>query len=220
MQLSRSLILEVRLAPHGRAIHSGTKRKCRRMQGASGLRGAAEQDMLAVSFSAHDPCPYQKLDPTISVVQATQNGDCLDDPVALHPSGEGGILAQREMRPGSVVIVDIALHDPAKLLFAGNDDVVEATHGTQSNCEDITVDAVPVPDQISRLLIPGECLCDLTANPLCGRMSRDAERDQLPTIMAKDNQAVEQLEANRRNHEDVDRSSGRGVISQEGLPRL
>jgi hypothetical protein len=49
----------------------------------------------------------------------------LDDPVALDPPGQGGILAQREMSPGSVVIVDIALHDPAKLLFAGDDDVVE-----------------------------------------------------------------------------------------------
>jgi hypothetical protein len=29
------------------------------------------------------------------------------------------------MSPDSVVIVDIALHDPAKLLFAGDDDVVE-----------------------------------------------------------------------------------------------
>jgi hypothetical protein len=27
-----------------------------------------------------ESCPYQKLDSTISVVQATQNGDCLDDP--------------------------------------------------------------------------------------------------------------------------------------------
>jgi hypothetical protein len=71
------------------------------------------------------PCPYQKLDSTISVVQTTQNGDCLGDPVALYPSGQGGILAQREMSPGSVVVVDIALHDPAKLLFAGDDDVVE-----------------------------------------------------------------------------------------------
>ena len=59
------------------------------------------------------------------MVQATQNGDYLDDPVALHPSGQGGILAQCEMSPGSVVIVDIALHDPAKLLFSGDNDVVE-----------------------------------------------------------------------------------------------
>jgi len=51
-------------------------------------------------------------------------------------------------------------------------------------------------------------------------MSRDAEGEQLPAIMAKDNQAIEQLEADRRNHEDVDRHNGRGVISQEGLPRL
>src|SRR5215831_18082416 len=29
MQLSRSLILEVHLVPHGRTIHSGTKRTCR-----------------------------------------------------------------------------------------------------------------------------------------------------------------------------------------------
>ena len=46
-------------------------------------------------------------------------------------------------------------------------------------------------------------------------MSRDAEGEQLPAIMAKDNQAIEQLEADRRNHEDVDRRNGRGVILQD-----
>src|SRR6266705_1783443 len=151
------------------------------------------------------------------------------------------------MRPGSVVIVNIALHDPAKLLFAGDDDVVETfspdrtdhpfgipvlpgrsssnrpvsnAHGTQSVFKGLAVDAVPIPDQIPRRLVPRKCLRDLAAKPRCGRMSRDAEREQLPAIMAKDNQAIEQLEADRRNHENVDRRNGRGVISQEGLPRL
>jgi len=160
---------------------------------------------------------------------------------------KGGILAQREMRPGSVVIVNIALHDPAKLLFAGDDDVVETfspdrtdhpfdiavlpgrsssdrsvsnAHGAQSISKGLAVDAVPIPDQMPRSLIPGECLGDLTAKPRCARMSRDAEGDQLPAIMAKDKQAIEQLEADRRNHEDVDRRKGRGMISQEGFPRL
>src|SRR5260370_26945898 len=143
------------------------------------------------------PCPYQKLDSAISVVQATQNVDCLDDPVALHPSGQGGILAQREMSPGSVVIVDIALHDPAKLLFAGDNDVVETfspdrtdhpfgitvlpgrsssnrpvsnAHGTQSIFKGLAVDAVPIPEQMPRTLIPRECLRDLAAKPRCGWM--------------------------------------------------
>src|SRR5262249_41026894 len=38
MQLSRSLILEVHLVPHGRAIHCGTKRTCRPRRSASALR--------------------------------------------------------------------------------------------------------------------------------------------------------------------------------------
>src|SRR5262249_29856010 len=56
---------------------------------------------------------------------AAENGNCLDDPVALRPPGQGGVLAQREMSPRSVVVVDVALHDTAKLLFASDDDVVE-----------------------------------------------------------------------------------------------
>ena len=166
--------------------------------------------------------------------------------MALHPSGQGGILAQREVSPGSVVVVHVVLHDPPKLLFASDDDVVEAfspdrtdhpfdiavlpgrssgdrpvsnAHGTQSISKGIAVDAVPIPDQIRRTLIPGECLRDLAAKPRCGRMSRDGEGEQLPAIMAKDNQAIEQLEADRRNHENVECGNGRGVISQEGLPR-
>ena len=38
--------------------------------------------------------------------------------------------------------------------------------------------------------------------------------------MAEDNQAIEQVEADRRNHENVECSNVRSVISQEGLLRL
>ena len=138
--------------------------------------------------------------------------------MALDPPSERGILAQREMSPGSVVVVHVVLHDPPKLLFAGDDDVVEAfspdrtdhlfdiavlprrssgnrpvsnAHGTQSIFKGLAVDAVPIPDQIPRTLIPRECLCNLAAKPRCARMGRDAEGEQLPAIVAKDNQAIE-----------------------------
>jgi len=39
MQLSRSLILEVRLAPHGRAIHNGTTRTFADVRSMSAIEG-------------------------------------------------------------------------------------------------------------------------------------------------------------------------------------
>src|SRR5215475_12103887 len=42
MQLSRSLILEVHLVPHGRAIHFGTKRTCRSRRSMSAFEGKAD----------------------------------------------------------------------------------------------------------------------------------------------------------------------------------
>src|SRR2546428_9340806 len=42
MQLSRSLILEVHLVPHGRAIHNGTSRPCWQRADTSAIEGKAD----------------------------------------------------------------------------------------------------------------------------------------------------------------------------------
>src|SRR4029077_2503392 len=41
---------------------------------------------------------------------------------------------------------------------------VPDAHGAQSACDDCTVDAITVPDDVARSLIPGECLGDLSAS--------------------------------------------------------
>jgi hypothetical protein len=65
-----------------------------------------------------------------------------------------------------------------------------------------------------RTLIPRECLRDSMAEPRCGRMNRDVEGEQLPAIMAKDNQAIEQIEADRRNSPPI--IMGRVLIFRSG----
>jgi hypothetical protein len=40
--------------------------------------------------------------------------------------------------------------------------LVPDAHGTQSACDDRTVDAIPIPDHVARSLVPGECLRYLT----------------------------------------------------------
>ena len=47
MQLSRSLISEVHLVPHGRAIHFGTKPTSRDVRYLSALRGKADMGLAA-----------------------------------------------------------------------------------------------------------------------------------------------------------------------------
>src|SRR5882672_106605 len=54
---------------------------------------------------------------------------------------------------------------------------VPDAHGTQSACDDRTVDAIPVPDHVARSLVPGECLRYLTRDPFGGRMCCDVDRD-------------------------------------------
>src|ERR1700733_13323554 len=60
--------------------------------------------------------------------------------------------------------------------------LVPDAHGTQSACEDRTIDAIPVADHVARSVIPRECFCDLARNPFCGRICCDADPDQFSAI--------------------------------------
>jgi hypothetical protein len=49
-------------------------------------------------------------------------------------------------------------------------------------CDDHTVDAIPVSDHIARSLVTGECLCDLSRNPISGRMCCDVDPDKISAV--------------------------------------
>src|SRR6516164_7936331 len=60
--------------------------------------------------------------------------------------------------------------------------LVPDAHGTQSPCDDHTVDAILVPDHVARSRVPGECLGDLSRDPFGGRMCRDIDPDKISAV--------------------------------------
>jgi xanthine/CO dehydrogenase XdhC/CoxF family maturation factor len=98
--------------------------------------------------------------------------------------------------------------------------LVPDAHGTQSACDDVAVDAIPITDQVLRSFIPGKCLCYLTRDPFCRRIWCDVDPDEVSTVQPNDNEGIEQIEANGRNNEQVHGGDIWGVITQEGAPSL
>src|SRR5258705_10306984 len=62
------------------------------------------------------------------------------------------------------------------------DRLVPNPHGAQSACDDGTIDAIPVPDHVTRSLIPGKCFCYLACNPIRCRVGCHADPDDISAI--------------------------------------
>src|SRR5882724_6719297 len=77
---------------------------------------------------------------------------------------------------------------------AGAGRLVPDAHGTQSACDDRTVDAITVPDHVARSLVPGECLRYLTRDPFGGRMCCDVDPDEVSSVEPDDDEGIEQVE--------------------------
>jgi hypothetical protein len=72
----------------------------------------------------------------------------------------------------------------------------------------------------ARSLIPGKRLSYLARDPFRRRMSCDVDPDKISTIQPDDDEGVEQLEADRRDDEQIHRGDVRGMIAQKGAPPL
>src|SRR5260370_41011717 len=72
-----------------------------------------------------ETCPYQKLRPTVLVVQATEDGHRNDPPGPVDRSMDWGVFVQRQVRPELVVIRDVGCDDAAEMSLAEHDEMVE-----------------------------------------------------------------------------------------------
>src|SRR6266704_3831418 len=79
--------------------------------------------------------------------------------------------------------------------------LVADAHGTQSACDDRTVDAITVPDHVARSLVPGKCLRDLSRDPIGGRICCDIGPDEISATEPDDDESIEQVETDGRNNE-------------------
>ena len=82
------------------------------------------------------------------------------------------------------------------------------------------VDLISIADQVTWSFIPGKCLCDLTYDPLRGRMRWYVDPDKFSAGQPDDDKDVEQLESDARSHEQVHGGDLRRVVAKEGKPSL
>src|SRR6516162_8095631 len=97
---------------------------------------------------------------------------------------------------------------------------VSDAHGTQSACDDGAVDPIAVSDHVAWSLVPGECLRDLSRDPICGRICCDVDPDKISATEPDDDESIEQVETDGRNNEQVHGGNVRRVVMQEGPPSL
>jgi len=75
-------------------------------------------------------------------------------------------------------------------------------------------------NQMTRRFIPQKGIRHLSRDPLGRRIVRHTDAHQSPASVAKNYQAIEQLEGDGANHKQIDGGDPSGVIAQEGLPTL
>src|ERR1700681_1088324 len=149
------------------------------------------------------------------------------------------------MSPDLIVIRSVSLQDTAQVRFAEHDEVVErfATYRSDEPlnvavlprrawCGRVISDphctnaagvrrtecAVAVANQVMRRFVPGKRVSHLTCDPLGGRIVRHADAPQSPSGVAKNDQAIEQLERGSPNHEQIEwmRSQRHGYAGIHG----
>ena len=122
----------------------------------------------------------------------------------------GGVLVEREVGPGPVIVLEVLPQDAPEVLLRENDDVVEAvppkgtdhalavgilprgtrrgedlldSHRTHSTNEVCAVDLVSVPEDVLRNRVVGEGVDQLLACPLRGRTISDVEVHDASALM-------------------------------------
>src|SRR5882762_2148469 len=151
------------------------------------------------------------------------------------------------MRSDAIVIVGVGFQDPTQMHLAQDNDVVHTltpdrsdqpfdkailprrgwcgrlvpdAHSAQSACDDGTIDAIPIADEVFWGIIPRKRLGHLTRNPIRCRVCSDIDPDEVSAIEADDHEGVEQAKANGRNNEQIHRGNVRRVVTQKGSPFL
>ena len=160
---------------------------------------------------------------------------------------ERGVLVQRSMSPRLIIVGSIRAYDSAQVRFPEYDHVVQAlpadraneplnvsvlpgrsernrpisdAHGAQTLHEDWPVRGVPIPDEISRRMVPRECLGDLARDPFRGRICCYAKRYPKSSSVSYDNKTIENLESDCWQDKKVDRGDAVAMVAEKRPPAL
>ena len=93
-------------------------------------------------------------------------------------------------------------------------------HRSDAGGEDMSVGPVIVTHQVSRCRDPWERLGDLPRKPLRRRMPGHLKPQQPPSAVSHNQEGKQPIEGHRRDHTQIDRGDGLGVIAQKGPPAL
>src|ERR1700730_3099948 len=97
---------------------------------------------------------------------------------------------------------------------------VPNAHGSQSACDDGAIDPIAIADHVTRGTVPRKSLADLACDPLRRRVGCEVDPDEISAIKPYNHEAIQQLEANGRDHEQIHGGNVRSVVTQKGLPPL
>src|SRR6202030_1412615 len=86
--------------------------------------------------------------------------------------------------------------------------------------EDGAIDPIAITDHVARSTVPRKSLGDLACNPLRCRVGCDVDPDEFSAMNPHNHEAVQQFEANGRDHEHIHGGNVQSVVSQKGLPPL
>src|SRR5271169_2397912 len=117
------------------------------------------------------------------------------------------------MCPDFIVVHCVRSQNPTQMRFAPDDDMIETlvtdrsdqpfgkailpgrgrcdrlvpdAHGTQSACDDGTIDPITVPDHVARSLVPGKRLGYLTCDPFGRGICCDVDPDEVSAVEPDD----------------------------------
>jgi hypothetical protein len=165
----------------------------------------------------------------------------------LHRTGHRGIPLQGHVGTTGVIILQIRGHESAQVCLVKDNDPIEEfpaqgpdhpfrggilpgrerrgggildAHARDPMSKGSTVDRIAVTDQVAWCCIKRKRFHNLLRRPLgCGMLGH-VEVDDLATIMAQHQKAVEQAKRQSRYREEVDGSHVRNVIREKGSPGL
>jgi len=159
----------------------------------------------------------------------------------------GAVLCERQVGPGSMVIVEVGRQDPTQVTRVQDNDMIEAlppdrsddalnigvlprrswrrrqvdgAHRFQPIAEDRSIGCVAISDQVSRRGFPRERLHKLLRQPGRRRMGGDVEVNHLAPFMAQHDECIEQSKGSGRDDEQIDRGETVRMVGEEGPPGL
>src|SRR6266571_9541467 len=180
-------------------------------------------------------------------MKSAENRASHNDAMRLRWAGYRRLQIQRAVRSVSVVVAEELSEQRQQMALVQDDDVVETllakgphypfrdrvrqrrpvgrfvvfdANAGELAPEVSTVRVVPITDQVLRLTAPGGGFDHLPPDPGRRRARGDLALNQLPALVADEEEHIKGLEADRLHHEQVRRPDALDLIPQKRFPGL